>query len=164
MDTNIRWMLRRDMLVVEEIEQRCFPNPWNEHDFLRALRQRNIIGLVAETNDSIVGFEIYEFHKHHIRILNLAVHPEFSRCGHGRALVNKLKSKIYPSRPMKLTTEIRESNLSAHMFFKAMGFQAVTVLHDSYDDIDEDSYLFEYRGTEKETVHDAMKGEPCSTG
>ena len=60
---HIRWMIRRDMPEVLDIESRSFDGPWSEEDFMRSLRQRNCIGMVAEHDDCIVGFMIYELHK-----------------------------------------------------------------------------------------------------
>ena len=53
---HIRWMIRRDMTEALAIEADSFEFPWCENDFLRCLRQRNCIGMVAEHNDRIVGF------------------------------------------------------------------------------------------------------------
>ena len=57
---HIRWMIRRDMPEVLQAEQQSFEYAWTEDDFLRCLRQRNCIGMVAEHQDRIVGFMIYE--------------------------------------------------------------------------------------------------------
>ena len=53
---HIRWMIRRDMPSVLAIEQECFEFPWYEDDFVRCLRQRNCIGMVAELDDKVVGY------------------------------------------------------------------------------------------------------------
>src|SRR5687768_6635477 len=53
---HIRWMIRRDMPEVLSIETQCFEFPWTEEDFLRCLRQRNCIGMVAEQGEKVVGF------------------------------------------------------------------------------------------------------------
>jgi len=37
----IRWLIRRDMTEVLEIENASFEYTWNEEDFLHCLRQRN---------------------------------------------------------------------------------------------------------------------------
>ncbi|MDA8746115.1 ribosomal-protein-alanine N-acetyltransferase RimI, partial [Rubripirellula amarantea] len=57
---HIRWMIRRDMPAVLAIENKSFEFSWTEEDFIRCLRQRNCIGMVAEENDQVVGFMIYE--------------------------------------------------------------------------------------------------------
>ena len=41
-----RWLVRRDMDQVLEIERLSFPHPWSEEEFLAALRQGNCIGRV----------------------------------------------------------------------------------------------------------------------
>src|SRR4051794_39786908 len=60
---HIRWMIRRDMPEVLAIEHASFDFPWGEEEFLRVLRQRNCIGMVAEHGERVVGFMIYELHK-----------------------------------------------------------------------------------------------------
>ena len=76
-DLHIRWMIRRDLPTVLEIEESNFEFPWTEDDFLRCLRQRNCIGMVVELDDEIVGFMIYELHTNRLHILNFAVAPFF---------------------------------------------------------------------------------------
>ena len=76
---HIRWMIRRDMAEVLEIEQDGFEFPWIEEDFLRCLRQRNCIGMVAEHGERVVGFMIYELHKTRLHILNFAVASDVRR-------------------------------------------------------------------------------------
>src|SRR5262249_26764482 len=76
---HIRWMIRRDMPEVLQTEQDSFEYSWTEEDFLRCLRQRNCIGMVAEQGEKVVGFMIYELHKAKLHILNFAVHPASRR-------------------------------------------------------------------------------------
>ena len=54
--THIRWMIRRDMPDVLRAERDSFEFSWTEEDFLKCLRQRNCIGMVAEHNEKVVGF------------------------------------------------------------------------------------------------------------
>ena len=77
----IRWLIRRDMPEVLEIERSCFEYVWTEEDFLCCLRQRNCIGMVSEHDHTIVGFMIYELHKMKLRIINFAVAPVEQRRG-----------------------------------------------------------------------------------
>lgn len=143
---HIRWMIRRDYDEVLEIEQLCFPNPWTEDDFIRALRQRFCIGKIAETEDQILGFMVYELHKTRIDLLNLAVHPSCWRRSVGSQLVGNLKDKLTESYARKrLTVPVREGNTDAQLFFRAMDFRCVNVMRDYYDDTDEAAYLMQYR-------------------
>ncbi len=142
---HIRWMIRRDMPEVLEIETSSFEFPWSEDDFIRCLRQRNCIGMVAEHDEQVVGFMVYELHKDQLHILNFAVHRDFRRLGVGKQMVGKLISKLSHQRRSRILLEVRETNLPAQLFFRAMGFRAVSVLRDFYDDTTEDAYLMQYR-------------------
>lgn len=146
---HIRWMIRRDMPEVLDTEQKSFEFSWTEEDFLRCLRQRNCIGMVAEHGEKVVGFMIYELHKAKLHILNFAVHPAWRRCGVGAQMVAKLVSKLSSHRRTRITLEVRETNLAAQLFFRKQEFRAVRVLRAFYEDSGEDAFLMEYRfGTE----------------
>lgn len=145
LSVHIRWMIRRDMPEVLEIEQRSFEFPWSDDDFIRCLRQRNCIGMVAEHSERVVGFMIYELHKSRLHILNLAVHPEFSRRGVGEQMIRKLISKLAPQRRSRIMLEVRETNLPAQLFFRQLGFRAVSLLREFYEDTPEDAYLMQFR-------------------
>jgi len=151
---HIRWMIRRDMAEVLEIENEGFEFPWSEDDFIRCLRQRNCIGMVAEHADRVVGFMIYELHKSRLHLLNFAVGQSFRRRGGGTQMLSKLTGKLSSQRRTRVLLEVRETNLSAQLFFRRMGFRAVSVLRDFYDDTTEDAYLmqYRYRPTEAEIV------------
>ena len=142
---HIRWMIRRDMPEVLQAEQLSFEYAWSEEDFLRCLRQRNCIGMVAEQGEKVVGFMIYELHKAKLHILNFAVHPQFRRAGIGAQMVAKLISKLSSHRRTRITLEVRETNLGAQLFFRAQVFKAVRVLRSFYEDSGEDAFLMEYR-------------------
>jgi ribosomal-protein-alanine N-acetyltransferase len=142
---HIRWMIRRDMPDVLRAEGQSFEFAWTEDDFLRCLRQRNCIGMVAEYDDRIVGFMIYELHRNRLHVLNFAVAPGFRRCGIGRLMVSKLVGKLASHRRGKITLAVRERNLAAQCFFRAADFRAVRVLRGYYPDSGEDAFQMEYR-------------------
>jgi ribosomal-protein-alanine N-acetyltransferase len=84
-EVQIRWMIRRDMPEVLEIENQSFEFPWSEEDYISCLSQRNCIGMVAEHDERIAGVMLYELLKSKLHVLNFAVHPEFQRQGAGGA-------------------------------------------------------------------------------
>jgi len=138
-------MIRRDMPEVLAIEQECFEFPWQEDDFIRCLRQRNCIGMVAEASERVVGFMVYELHKHRLHVLNFAVSERFHRRAIGSQMARKLISKLSYDRRSRIMLEVRETNLAAQLFFRSVGFRAVTVLRKFYEDTPEDAYLMQYR-------------------
>lgn len=141
---HIRWMIRRDMAEVLEIERGAFEFPWFEEEFIRCLRQRNCIGMVAEHGERVVGFMIYELHKTRLHILNFAVASDVRRRCIGRQMIDKLIGKLSSQRRTRISLEVRETNLAAQVFFRSSGFKATSVLHEFYDDSPEDAYLMQF--------------------
>jgi ribosomal-protein-alanine N-acetyltransferase len=70
-------------------------------------------------------------------------------------MANKLISKLSSQRRSRITLEVRETNLSAQLFFRNSGFRAVSVLRGFYEDTPEDAYLmqYRYRAAESEVVY-----------
>lgn len=142
---HIRWMIRRDMVEVLDIENQSFEFPWSEDDFIRCLRQRNCIGMVAEHDEQVVGFMIYELHRNRLHILNFAVSDDFRRRGVGQQMIDKLVGKLSSQRRNRIHLEVRETNLDAQLFFRELGFRAISLMRGFYDDTTEDAYLMQYR-------------------
>jgi ribosomal-protein-alanine N-acetyltransferase len=142
---HIRWMIRRDMPEILAIESQSFEFPWSEEDFINCLRQRNCIGMVAEHDDHVVGFMIYELNKTRIQVLNFAVAESRRRRGVGTQMMAKLIGKLSSQRRSRILLEVRETNLPAQLFFRTSGFRAVSVLREYYADTPEDAYLMQYR-------------------
>lgn len=106
---HIRFMIRRDMPDVLDIERKTFKDlAWEEIEFMRILRHRNCVGMVAEVNERVVGFFIYELHNYHLRLLSLAVDPGFRGQGIGNQCVSKLQSKLSPQRRTHLLVLVPE--------------------------------------------------------
>lgn len=150
----IRWMIRRDMPEVLKIENASFEFNWTEEDFLACLRQRNCIGMVAEHENRVVGFMIYELHKTRLHILNFAVAPAFRRSAVGSQMIDKLVNKLSQQRRQEIVLEVRETNLVAQLFYFSQGFRATGVLRNHYSDSAEDAYVMQYR----------LDGEPAEPG
>lgn len=144
---HIRWMIRPDMPEVLQAEQESFACPWTEEDFLRTLRQRNCIGMIAECGEQVAGYMLYELHKQKLHILNLAVSPRYRRAEVGSQMILKLISKLASHRRTRITIQVRETNLPAQLFFRSLGFRAVKVLRGSFEDTDgapEDGIVMRY--------------------
>lgn len=141
----VRWMIRVDMPTVMDIERTSFEFAWAEDEFVSRLRQRNCIGMVAEHKDRVLGYMVYELHRDSLYIVNFAVHPKHRREGIGQQMIQKLLGKLSPQRRKKMMLETRETNLTAQLFFKALGFRAVGIVRDFYADTSEDAYQMVYR-------------------
>lgn len=156
MNYHTRWLIRHDMPTVLEIERLSFDNPWDEADFVRCLRQRTMIGMVAEHEERVVGFMIYELHRRTLVLIDLAVHPDFRRRGVGRQLIGRLLSKLSHQRRNRLSVIVSDHNLPAHLFFRAIGMRASDIVRDYFEDAESgecrDGYFFSYTVREEVPV------------
>ena len=145
----IRVMIRRDLRDVLWIEQASYPIPWSEEQFLLILRQRHVIGLVAEIGEQVVGFVIYELIEGQLFISNLAVHPHFYRQGIGTQIIDRLKSKLAgPSKRKRLTMFVNECNVKAQLFLRDNRFRCTKQVKNLYADLGEDGYRFTFKASE----------------
>lgn len=143
-DYPVRWMIRRDLLAVLQIEHASFEFAWTEEDFLTTLRNLNTIGHVAEVGNEIVGFMLYALDKDVLHVLDFAVKPTMRRSGVGVAMVQKLKNKLSQHGRNRIAVEVRETNLDAQLFFRSQGFSCTGTIRGWYEDTDEDAYVMEY--------------------
>lgn len=141
---HIRWLIGCDLYDVTQIEKDVFEYPWSRQTFENSLRQRNCIGMVAEHCEHIVGYFLYELHEKRIHILNFAVARNRWGQGVGRQMLDKLIDKLSPNKRVRITLEVRETNLNALLFFKACGFKATQVLRDYYDESPEDAIVMQW--------------------
>jgi ribosomal-protein-alanine N-acetyltransferase len=93
----------------------------------------------------IVGYMAYDWTRTKLTLLNFGVDYRFRREGVGTAMIEKLKSKLSAEQKTRIVLHVRETNLPAQLFFRAMGFRAVNVLRGAYEDTTEDAYVFQYR-------------------
>ena len=106
---------------------------------------------IPGTYGRVVGFMIYELHKRKLHVLNFAVDSAFRKQAVGTQMVEKLVDKLSQQRRQEIVIEVRETNLFAQLFFKKMGFKAVLVLRNHYDDTDEDCYVMRFSMREDHT-------------
>lgn len=145
--TKCRWAVRADLPEVLRIEQHVFRDQaWTRKEFEDTIRRRDTILMVLETkavgeSSGIAGYCVYQLLKNRILILNIAVHPEDTRCGYGRSMIEKLAAKLDAEKRASLVVETKESNVNAQLFFRAVGFRMTRTLSDYCGD-GEDAYVF----------------------
>lgn len=143
---HVRWMIHRDMPEVLQIEAEAFgadDDRWDEEAFLKCLRSRDTIGMVAEHGDSVLGFMVYRLFGGSLNLANIAVRADCRRHQVGAQLVDKLTKRLSLRRPV-LRLGVCETNLGAQLFFRRLGFRASKVLRGRYDG-ERDAYVMECR-------------------
>lgn len=112
-----------DVLV---IEKNCSEPYWTKLDYQRKLQDRRVVGLVASIGAETVGFIFYRVNVSgdSIRILSLAVSPEFRR----KYVATRFLQEIRNRNGMKsIKVDVHERNQLALKFFQARGFLATGV-------------------------------------
>jgi ribosomal-protein-alanine N-acetyltransferase len=129
---HVRWLIRRDMNEVCEMEILACEDSWGYQNIVKKLRQKNCIGMVAEAGEKVVGYMLYDIHFRDVGLLRLVVHPDWQRRAVGSQMVEKLKSRLSRCRRNRITVEVPDHLLSAHLFLRSQGFVATGVDGDLY--------------------------------
>ncbi|MFG0260998.1 MAG: GNAT family N-acetyltransferase [Novipirellula sp. JB048] len=127
------WMTRRDLRRVLQIESHCFPNPWDEPQFLFHLNRSEVRGIVARDamDGRVIGFAIYSLATKSITIQNLAVAPARQGEGIGSSLVGCIASKLVDRRTTMIV-DVCELFSGANAFFRACGMHPTSVIRRKY--------------------------------
>jgi ribosomal-protein-alanine N-acetyltransferase len=140
----IRWMLRNDLPEILNIEE-FNAVPWDEEDFLIHLKKRNSVGIVAEIDNKIVGYMIYEFGRKLFHVLNITVHKNYRRNGVASQIISKLSSK-----KKNIEFVVNERSLELQLFLKKNGFKAVEIINKYFEKNSDDAYIMAIKGEKYE--------------
>jgi ribosomal-protein-alanine N-acetyltransferase len=132
--------LNADLPSLMEIETQSFTDPWTEDEFRQAIATTNAFAIVYATKTVITGFAICVVLHDTVSLINMAVHPEHRRKGHGRRLLARILGRS-ARRMAPLTLVVSEHNDAMHAFLKSCGVKANLVIPSFYDG-DIDGYLF----------------------
>lgn len=138
----IRYVVARDLETICDIENDSYEFPWTKGEFALSRVDRKQVFMVAESDNKVVGYMIYKLLMHSIKILNITVVSGLRKHGIGEAMVDRLKNKMRTGNRSSIMADVRDSNLPAHLFFKAIGFRATKVFKDKYENVDDDCYRF----------------------
>ena len=116
----VRGMFKGDLKAVLNIERWSYSPPWTEAEMIAELRSHGVRGTVALINEQVVGFAIVLKAERSMRILSLAVNPEWRRHGVGRALVQDMIALQQPDTP-RLVIDLPFAHV-AMAFFQTLGF------------------------------------------
>ena len=128
----LRWMIRKDMPQVMTIENGGPGSSIQEEEILGMLRNKCTIGMVAELGDEVQGYLVYSLESDTLRIERFRVGEPYRRNGIGRLMAEKMASKLEAQRRTMIEIDLSERDIDSQLFFRAMGFKAVQVIHGSY--------------------------------
>jgi ribosomal-protein-alanine N-acetyltransferase len=120
---SLRDMLKSDLRSVASAEKKTFTqNAWKLKDFSELLRPSSGMGIVAEVNDTLVGYLIGMQAADEAELLNIGVIPEARRQGVGRGLLKSWLERMYERGARKIYLDVRISNHSAIQLYESFGF------------------------------------------
>lgn len=135
----IRDMKREDLPNIMKLEKELFSTAWEEEMFLEEIEKQ--YAYVLEIKDIIIGYicgwKLFD----EFNITNIAVTKEFQRNGFGAKLVKFLISKLLNEKCFKFFLEVRESNSSAKMLYKKIGFKLIGSRKNYYHSPQEDALV-----------------------
>jgi ribosomal protein S18 acetylase RimI-like enzyme len=136
-----------DMQEVLEIEYANFhPYHWVAKDFRRLFSHNGTIYTYCD-NSHVVGYLCFSPIRSGIALKSISIRKDYQRIGMGTKMLQGLKNKLLFGR--KIIIHVSEKNTAAHLFFKAMGFEATRVKRDYFMD-GSAAYVFKWeKGSEQ---------------
>lgn len=126
---------------VFEIEKICFSHPWSKEDLKAQLGNNTSYFYVCDIDGRAVGYIGLQIFSGEGYVTNVAVLPEYRRCGIGQALI----SRAMENKMDFITLEVRESNNSAITLYEKSGFERVGIRPNFYTCPDENAVIMTKR-------------------
>lgn len=120
------------------IEKQCFSEPWSEQA-LKLLLNEDAVGICCETDGVIVAYGGMIYSPFDAQITNIAVLPQYRRCGCGRAVLAELIAHARERGVEEISLEVRASNEAAIALYRATGFLTAGVRKHFYRHPTEDA-------------------------
>ena len=121
----IREMRKEDVPAIAELEKICFSDPWSENSIASELHNPLSYWLVAEDKGRVAGYVGSQAVLDSADMMNIAVSPEFRRCGIGEKLIKSLILHLQKENIRMLLLEVRVSNEPAISLYTKLGFEQV---------------------------------------
>lgn len=137
-----RLMRTEDIDQVLIVERQSFTLPWSREAFYNELNYNQYAKyLVIEDEGKIAGYcgtwiVIDEAH-----ITNIAILPEYRGLKLGEELLRMMIEIALSMGVIRMTLEVRVSNMVAQSLYKKLGFQTGGIRKNYYTDNQEDAYV-----------------------
>ncbi len=141
-NSKIRKMTALDVESVHEIECLSITPPWTKQGFVDGLANENAKFYVAESADGkILGYCGLYFAADEGEITNVAVHPEYRKCGIGDQIIEAVSVDAKESGLAQIFLEVRASNMAAQRLYEKHGFVSQGIRKNFYREPKEDAIV-----------------------
>lgn len=125
LDVKIRPMVTADLPRILELERAIFGDPWPESAFVEQLDEDGWGVIVAETDQTIVGYACWMIADVEGHLTNIAVDPQYRRKSVAKQLLDNILKVVSLARCEYLLLEVRPSNRGAIVFYERHGFSVL---------------------------------------
>lgn len=119
-----------DCAELAALDKRCFAVPWSRQSFREETENRLATYIIAREDDKIIGYCGFWRVGDEVQITNIAVLPEYRRCGTASAMIDEMIAESADAEQIVL--EVRESNLAAIELYEKYGFECAGVRKNFY--------------------------------
>ncbi len=109
--------------ALAELDKECFAVPWSEKSFREETENALARYFVAEKDGKIIGYGGVWVVGEEGQITNIAVLPEYRRCGVASLLLEKILEEC--TGLCRIVLEVRKSNIGAISLYEKFGFKNV---------------------------------------
>lgn len=128
-----------EVMVVENLS---FKIPWSRDAFIQEVTRNKFARYISATiNGRVVGYAGMWKICDEGHITNIAVHPEFRENGIGSMLLEYLIDIARNEGIVRMTLEVRKSNLAAQKLYSKYGFKPYGIRKGYYADNNEDAVI-----------------------
>lgn len=138
----IKEMKKEHLDGVMVVENLSFKIPWSRDSFLEELTTNELaVYFVATSDGQVIGYGGVWRIFNEAHITNIAIHPEFRRCGAGSKIMDRILNMCIENDIKSLTLEVRKSNLAAQRLYERYGFKIEGMRKKYYTDTGEDALI-----------------------
>jgi [ribosomal protein S18]-alanine N-acetyltransferase len=153
-------MRMEDVGAVHEIERLSFRTPWPAYAFEQELKGNRLARyLVARAGDAVVGFAGVWLMVDDAHITTFGVHPDWRRQGIGRQLLLNLAELSIAIGALRMTLEVRPSNVAAQALYRSFGFDVAGRRPGYYTDDGEDALVMTTPDLPSQPMQDLLAAE-----
>ena len=131
---------REHLEAAAELELLCFSQPWSEKA-LELLLGGDGVGFVSLVDGRVAAYGGMLLTPWDGQITNIATHPDYRRCGCGKAITQALLQAAKESGAEEVSLEVRASNAGAIALYEGLGFETAGVRKGFYQNPREDALV-----------------------